>query len=351
MVEKGIIAPFGAKELCAFTKQFFVMINAGVPILQTLEILVEQEKNLSLKKSLVFIQREVGEGKPLNEAMRTQKGFSRLYCNLIKAGEAGGILDTILQKLVEHLDKQEKIKSQIKSAMTYPSIVVVVGIGVIMIMMIFVVPQFTGMLTESGQKIPAVTQFVVSISDFCAEYVVQLLVGSIVGTVIFLNAIKSPGGKPVFDALIMKAPIFGEIIVKGNLASFTRTLATMLTSGVSLVDSLEICLETVDNTVIANDIKKIRKAVMEGRTLVEPLNKITYFPHMVASMVAVGEQTGELDGMLLKVADVFEEDVGNAITAMTKMIEPLIIVVLGGIVALILIAMYMPIFMAAGGTD
>ncbi len=350
-VEKGIVAPFGAKELCTFTKQFYVMVNAGVPILQTLEILSDQEKNLSLKKSLAIIRREVGEGRPLNEALRTQKGFSKLYCNLVKAGELGGILDEIMAKLVIHLDKQEKIKSQIKSAMTYPAIVVVISIGVIITMMVFVVPQFTGMLTESGQKIPAITQFVVDTSDFVSSYIIQIIVAFVAGATLFLQSIKTPVGKPIFDKIAMKVPVFGTIIIKGNLASFTRTLATLLTSGISLVDALEVSLETINNTVISTDIKKVRKAVMEGRTLVEPLSKIKYFPTMVASMVAVGEQTGEIDNMLVKVADVFEEEVSAAISTMTKMIEPLIIVILGGVVAVVLIAMYMPIFMAAGGVD
>lgn len=349
MIEKGIAAPFGPKDLMSFTKQLSIMVNAGVPIIQSLEILYKQQKHPVLKKAIKKIGSDVGEGKTIAEAMKEQKGFDKLYCNLVKAGEAGGILDTILNKLSVHLEKNEKIKSQIKSAMTYPVVVTLVGIGVIWGMMVFVVPQFVSMLSDTGQAIPAITQFVIDTSDFLGKYSLYMVPGAIVGGAALNSFVKTPSGKIIYDKVFMKAPIFGEIIVKGNLASFSRTLATMLGSGVSVVDALDICIETIDNGVIAQDLTEVKKKVIEGKSLTEPLEKIEYFPDMVCQMVRVGEQTGRVDEMLDKVAEVFEDEVNGLIETMTKMVEPIIIVVLGGIIATILVAMYLPMFMSAGG--
>ncbi|WP_417337134.1 type II secretion system F family protein [Halobacteriovorax marinus] len=351
MVEKGFAAPFGAKDLANFTKQLSIMINAGVPILQALEIIFKSEKQPTLKKSVKNIARDVGEGQTIAEAMEKQKGFNKLYCNLVKAGEAGGILDEILEKLSVHLEKQEKTKAQVKSAMMYPFIVTLVGFGVIWGMMVFVVPQFVGMLADTGQEPPWITQMVIDTSEFLGLHSLKMLGGLFVLGVIVNSFIKTPSGKVVFDSLTMKMPIFGMIIIKGNLSTFSRTLATMLSSGVSLIDSLDICIETIDNGVIANDVKVIRKEVVQGKTLTEPLMKIEYFPDMVSQMIKVGEQTGQIDQMLEKVSDVFEDEVNTLVEGMTKMIEPIIIVVLGGIIACILVAMYLPMFMSAGGAD
>lgn len=349
MVENGFAKPFGPQELMRFTKQLAIMVNAGVPIIQSLEILYKQQKHPVLKKAIKKIGSDVGEGKTIAEAMKEQKGFDKLYCNLVKAGEAGGILDTILDKLSVHLEKQEKIKAQVKSAMTYPMIVTLVGIGVVWGLMVFVVPQFVGMLQDTGQAIPAVTQFVIDASDFLGNYSMYLVPGFMVLGAAINAYIKTPVGKIIYDNLFMKVPIFGEIIIKGNLASFSRTLATMLGSGVSLVDALDICIETIDNGVIARDLSEVRKKVIEGKSLTEPLEKINYFPSMVTQMVRVGEQTGQVDQMLDKTSEVFEDEVNTLIETMTKMVEPLIIVVLGGIIATILVAMYLPMFMSAGG--
>lgn len=324
------------------------MIGAGVPIIQALEIQFKSEKNPVLKKAVKAIATDVAEGKTIAEAMGKQKGFDRLYCNLVKAGEAGGILDSILNKLTEHLEKQEKIKSQIKSAMTYPAIVMTIGTVVVWGLMVFVVPKFVEMLTESNQEIPWITKFVMDTSKFFQEWTPVLLPAVIVGILAINSWRQSPQGKPIFDKIMMKMPIFGKIIVKGNLASFSRTIATMLAAGVSLIDALDICIETIDNGVIANDLKVVKRDVIQGKTLTEPLLKISYFPDMVGQMVRVGEQTGAVDQMFIKVSEVFEDEVNDLITNMTKMIEPLIIVVLGSIVAVILVAMYLPIFLSAG---
>jgi type IV pilus assembly protein PilC len=282
--------------------------------------------------------------------MAEQKGFDKLYCNLVKAGESGGILDQILNKLAVHMEKQEKTKAQIKSAMMYPAIVVLVGVVVIWAMMFFVVPQFMGMLKESGQEIPWITQLVVDIADFVGNYSVIMVPAFFVIVAFLISFVRTPGGKIVFDNLIMKVPVFGGIVIKGNLSSFSSTLATLLGAGVSLMDSLDICVETIDNSVISNDLKEVKKKIMEGKTMTEPLSKIEYFPELVTQMIKVGEQTGQIDQMLARVAVVFEDEVDQLIGTMTKMIEPLIIVGLGGIIAVILVAMYLPIFMQAGGT-
>lgn len=348
IVDKGFATAIGPKDLSSFTKQLSVMISAGVPILQSLEILYRSEKNPSLKVAIKKIATDVGEGKTIAEAMETQKGFDKLYCNLVKAGEAGGILDTILKKLSVHMDKQEKTKAQIKSAMMYPSIVCAVGAVVIWGMMVFVVPQFTGMLKETNQEVPWITQFVIDTSNFTGAYSPIMVPSVFVGLMLFMSYIKTPTGKIAWDNFSMRFPVFGKIIIKGNLSSFSNTLSTLLSAGVSLIEALDICIETIDNGVIAKDLKEVKRKVVEGKTLTEPLSKIEYFPELVTQMIRVGEQTGQIDQMLARVAEVFEDEVDTLIGGMTKMIEPLIIVVLGGIVATILVAMYLPMFMSAG---
>ena len=350
MIENGYAKGFGVQELTLFTKQLSTMINAGVPIIQSLEILVKSEKHPVLKRTIREVSREVSEGMTIAESMRKQRGFTPLYCNLVKAGESAGILDQILSKLAEHMEKQEKTKAQIKSAMMYPAIVVLVGIGVIYALMVFVVPQFMGMLESSGQEPPAITLFVVNTSEFFQKYSLHIVIGLGVTIWSLMNFIKSEFGKPIFDKFMMFVPIFGGIVVKGNLSSFSRTIATMLGSGIALIDALEICIDTLDSSVIANDIKEVRRQVIQGKTMYDPLAKIDYFPEMVASMIKIGEQTGSLDAMFTKISDVFEDEVNTLVGGMTKLIEPIIIVVLGGIVAVILVAMYLPIFMSAGGT-
>ena len=349
MMEKGLASPFGAADLTVFTKQLATMIDAGVPIIQSLEILYKTQKQPMLKRAIKYIAREVGEGQTIAEAMRKQKGFDDLYCNLVKAGEAGGILDTILNKLAEHMEKQERTKKQIKSAMTYPAIVTLVGIGVIWGMMVFVVPQFVDMLKDTGQEPPAITTFVVNTSAFLGKYSPMMVPAFIIIIFAFKSYIKSGTGKKLFDRYMLKMPIFGNVILKGNLSSFSRTLATLISSGVSLIDSLEICEKTVDNGFIAKDITKARIKIAQGKTLVETLGNIDYFPDMVAQMIGVGEQTGAIDEMLTKVSHLFEEEVNYLVQGMTKMVEPIILVVLGGIIAVILVAMYLPVFMSAGG--
>lgn len=351
MIEAGLSKPFGKAELATFTKQLSIMINAGVPIIQALEILHKSQSHLVLKRIIKKIAIDVSEGKTISEAMSKHQGFDPLYCNLVKAGEAGGILDTILDKLSIHMEKQEKTKKQIKSAMTYPFIVTLVGIGVIWGMMVFVVPQFVDMLKDTGQEPPFITQLVMDTSKFLGDHSMNALPFILLAGFLFTRLIKTKNGKLMFDRVTMHMPIFGGIIIKGNLGNFSRTLSTMLGSGVTLIDALEICIDTIDNVVIKNDLVIVKNKIIEGKTLADPLEKITYFPTMVASMIKVGEQTGNIDDMLEKVANVFEEEVNYLVSNMTKMIEPIIIVVLGGLIAAILVAMYLPMFMSAGGSS
>ena len=349
MVEKGLAAPFTTAELNRFTKQFAILINAGVPILESLEILAKQERVPTLKSCIRAIVEQIGNGKSLHEAMSSQRGFDKLYTSLVKAGEAAGILDTILNKLSEFMEKQQAIKKKIKGALTYPVIVLIIGIGVTWGLMYFVVPQFVSMLEEGGQEIPAITQFVIDVSDFFQEYTLLMFLFGVAGFIAFQNYIKTPRGKVQWDRTVMKAPLFGGIIIKGGLSGFSRTLATMLGAGVPLIDSLDICIDTLDNTQIAKDMKQVKESVIKGKSITEPLGRIKYFPPLVNQMVKVGESTGNLDDMLIKVADVFEQETEELIEAITKLIEPVILVGLGGIIGTVLIAMYMPIFMQAGG--
>jgi type IV pilus assembly protein PilC len=351
MVEKGIARPFGRAELMRFTRQLAILINAGVPILECLDILEKQEQNPMLKRVVKKVYMKVEEGKSLFEALHGEQGFDKLFCNLVKAGEAAGILDSILNKLAEYLEKQEKLKKQVKSALTYPVIVVFVGIVVIFGLMTFVVPQFVGILTESGQEIPWVTQVVIDTSEFFQNYTLLLIASLVTGAMLFVNFIKTRNGKMWWDRTTMRAPLFGLLVIKGNLGSFTRTLSTMLGAGVPIIDSLEICIDTLDNTQIAKDLTRVREAVVNGKSITEPLSRITYFPPLVTQMMKVGESTGNLDSMLVKVADVFQDEVEELVGNLTKLIEPLILVVLGGIIGFVLIAMYLPIFMSAGGAD
>ena len=348
LVSHGFISPFGNKELVLFTKQLSIMVGAGVPIVQTLEILYKQEQHPILKKSIKKVATDVEEGKTMSESMVNQKGFSKLYVNLIKAGESGGVLDDILIKLTEHLEKQEKIKTQVKSAMMYPAVVSVIGAVIIWGLMVFIVPQFTGLLKETGQEVPGITQFVISVSDYFREKSHVMLAGVIFFVFIFISWKRQPSGKKSIDKISMKIPLFGGIIIKSSLASFSRTLGTMLSSGVSLIDSLDICIDIIDNDIITRDLTTVKQKVIEGKNLGDPLKKIDYFPDMLTQMIQVGEQTGDVDSMLVKCSEVFEEEISILVDSMIKLLEPMVIVVLGGIVATILVAMYLPIFLAAG---
>ena len=346
-VSHGMGKPFGVKEISHFNKQMSIMISAGVPLMETLEILFKSQRHPVFKKAIKIIANDISEGKTMAEAMSKHQGFSKLYCSLVKAGETGGILDTILTKLSEQMDKQQKIKSKIRGAMMYPTIVVVVGVGVIWAMLVFVVPQFVSIIKDSGKEVPFITQLVIDISDFLKKYLLLTLALGVVGFFLFRSYIRTKDGKKIFDRVMIKIPLVGGLVIKGNLASFTNTLSTMLGSGIALIDSMDVCIDTIDNTVMGNDIEASKKRIVEGATLTDSFKRISYFPDMVTQMLRVGEQTGKIDEMLKRISSIFEDEVTEILEDMTKLVEPIIIVVLGVGVGGIMIAMYLPIFISA----
>ena len=281
------------------------------------------------------------------EAMTKHNGFNKLYCSLVKAGETGGILDTILNKISEQMDKNQRLKSKVKGAMMYPTIVVVVGVLVIWAMMVFVVPQFVSIIRDSGKEVPGITQFVIDVSNFLKKYLVLTIALAIVGFFMLRAYVNTKEGKKMFDRVMLKIPLLSGLLIKGNLASFTNTLSTMLGSGIALIDSMEVCIDTIDNTVMGKDLEVSKKKVMEGATLTDAFKRISYFPDMVTQMIRVGEQTGKIDDMLKRISIIFEDEVSEILEDMTKMVEPIIIVFLGVGVGGIMIAMYLPIFVSA----
>ena len=258
LADRGLVKPFGKAEILNFTRQLGVMIDAGVPILQCLEILYKSQKNISFKKLVKKIAEEVGGGKSLSEALSKKQGFSMFYINMIKAGEAGGVLDKIFAKLVDFMERDEKTKKAVKSALTYPAITAMVGMVVVVGLMVFVIPKFTEMIAASGEEVPLITQLVVSTSDLFRKYFLAIFVGGIASIIALSQYVKSKEGKIIFDKILIKLPLIGDIIIKGSLTSFSLTLSTMLGSGVALIDSLSICIDTIENSVIAKDIAAIR---------------------------------------------------------------------------------------------
>lgn len=337
------------KDLVIFTRQFSTMIDAGLPLVQGLTILAEQTENPTFRKLLKKVVQDVEGGASLNEALKKHPNvFDDLFCHLVAAGEVGGILDTILQRLAGYIEKAEKLKSQIKGAMTYPIVVMVIASGVLAVIMIFVIPVFQDMFASGGNALPVPTQIVVDISDFCVAYSHWMIMGIIAFFIAFKQFRKTKFGHRNTDALMLKLPIFGSLLRKVAVARFTRTLGTMISSGVPILDALEICAKTSGNLVLEEVVLEVRADVSEGQTMAEPLSQNDIFPNMVTQMIAVGEATGALDTMLDKIADFYDDEVDVAVAALTSMLEPLLMVFLGGSIGGIVVAMYLPIFQAAG---
>lgn len=338
-------------EIAIMTRQLAVMVGSGVPLLQSFDILQSGEKNPKLKKSLMGIAESISGGSPLWEAMSKQKGvFSHLYIYLVRAGEMGGALDLILNRLAKYLDDNVRLVRMIKGALVYPIAVVIIGGLVTFGLLAFVVPQFEQMITSSGGELPALTKVVIEISHFCSSYALFIIGGAVGGGVSFMRWVKTPTGKRAWDRFLLGMPLFKDLIVKGATARFSRTLGTMLTSGVNLIDAIEICKMTIDNTVIEDALTKVKEEISSGKTIALPLAQAKVFPPMVIQMINVGENTGTLDQMLIKIADFYEAEVETVVSGMSKLIEPLVLVTLGGIVAVILIAMYLPVFNIADAT-
>ncbi len=341
------------KDLLVFTRQLATMIDAGLPLVQCLDILASQSDNKIFGKTLHDVKSSVESGSTFSDALaRHPKVFDELYVNLVAAGEVGGILDTILGRLATYIEKAVKLKRQVKSAMVYPIAIMCVAIIVVVVMLTKVIPVFENMYKEfKGATLPAPTQFVIKLSNgFMANW--YWFAGAFVALIVGLTAmLRSNRGREIFDAAILKFPIIGGVLRKIVVARFTRTLGTLLSSGVPILDSLEICAKTAGNRVVQRGLMFARAKISEGKDLASPLADTHVFPSMVVQMIGVGEQTGAMDQMLQKIADFYEDEVDVAVAAMTQLMEPVMMVFLGGVIGGLIVAMYLPVFELAGNID
>jgi len=336
------------KDLVIFTRQFSTMIDAGLPLVQGLNILAEQMENKTFKGMLKQVTKDVEGGSTLADALNKHpKVFDALFVNLVAAGEVGGILDTILQRLAAYIEKAEKLKSKVKGAVVYPVAVLIIGVLVMIVIMVFVIPVFQEMFSSLGSGLPALTQLVINVSDFTTGNIHFMIGGLIVAIWGFRRYRGTTSGKRNIDILLLKMPIFGELIRKVAVARFTRTLGTMISSGVPILDALEITAKTSGNAVIEEVIYDARSSIAEGQTIADPLSESDIFPGMVTQMISVGESTGALDAMLEKIANFYDDEVDAAVSALTALMEPLMMMLLAGVLGPIVIAMYLPIFQMA----
>ncbi len=336
------------KNIVVFSRIFATMINAGLPLMQCLDLLAEQEQNKTFAKIIKGLKEDIEGGSTLTDALKKYpKIFDQLFVNLVAAGESGGILDTILQRLSNYMEKAMKLKGKVKGAMTYPISVLVISIGVVSLLLLKVIPVFQKMFEGFGGALPAPTQFLVDASQYARHYFIYAII--VVAAVIyaFKTYYKTEKGTLTIDALVLKAPVFGPLLKKVAVAKFTRTLSTMMSSGVPIMEGLDIVSKTAGNKIIENAILETRRSVGEGKTIAEPLMETDIFPSMVVQMIAVGEATGALDAMLAKIADFYDDEVDAAVEAMTALLEPVMMVFLGGVVGGMIIAMYLPIFKMA----
>lgn len=341
------------RDILVFTRQLATMIDAGLPLVQCLDILASQAENKAFSKVLFQVKNGVESGASFSDALRRHpKVFDQLYVNLVAAGEVGGILDTILNRLATYIEKAVKLKGQLKAAMFYPVAILLVAVAVIGVMLGKVIPTFENMYKEFGDAaLPAPTQFVIDLSHSFTDYWYAYLVGSIGLGILFVWFRTSDKGQNIFDALILKAPVVGPLLRKIVVARFTRTLGTLLNSGVPILDALEICARTSGNRTVERAIIFARRSISEGKDMASPLLETKVFPSMVVEMVGVGEQTGTMDQMLQKIADFYEEEVDVAVGALTSLIEPIMMAFLGVVVGGLIIAMYLPVFEMAGNVD
>jgi type IV pilus assembly protein PilC len=337
------------KDLLVFTRQFSVMIDAGLPLVQALDIIGTQADNPEFRRVLLAVKGKVEAGSTFADALSDHpKVFDTLFVQLVRAGEIGGILDTILQRLGAYIEKNSKLKRRVKGALVYPAVVLTVAVGVVGALIGFVVPTFEKMFKDFGGTLPAPTQFLVDISHgFRDTWYLFVGIPLVLG-IVFKQVTRAGRGQEVWHATILKAPLFGPLIRKVAVARFTRTLGTMISSGVPILDALEIVAKSAGNRTIEKAILYVRAKISEGKNIAGPLADTKVFPPMVVQMIGVGEATGAMDQMLSKIADFYDDEVDVAVGALTSMIEPLMMVVLGGIVGFFMIAMYLPIFNIAG---
>ena len=333
------------KEMAIFTRQFSTMIDAGLPLVQCLNILAEQSDSKTLRSVTGQVARHVEAGSTLADALRRHpRTFDDLFTNLVEVGEAGGILDVVLQRLSAYIEKAAALKRKVKAAMVYPSAIIGVAIMVVIFMLTFVIPTFAQMFKDLGADLPLPTKVVLWLSTFVRTYILLIIAG-MVGCVLALRSYyRTEGGRATIDALMLKLPIFGTLIRKVAVARFTRTLGTLVQSGVPILDGLRITARTAGNKVVEKAVLQCRAAVTEGKTLAEPLRVSGVFPPMVTQMISVGEQTGALDAMLSKIADFYDDEVDTAVSTLTSLLEPIMIVFLGVVVGGLVVAMYLPIF-------
>ncbi len=337
------------KRVAIFTRQFSVMLDAGLPLVQCLEILAEQQEHKKFAQIIDRVRSDVESGTSLAEAMKKQPAaFDDLFCNMVAAGEAGGILDIILQRLSTYLEKTVKLRSQVKSAMIYPVTVITIAVGVVWIILWKVIPVFAQLFAGLGGQLPWLTRTVVDASEFVASYSWAIALGLFI---LFMAVRAYRGthrGRRVIDGLMLRVPVLGMLIQKIAVARFCRTLSTLISSGVPILDGLEITAKTAGNAIIEDAIMAVRKSVEEGKTLSGPLKETKVFPAMVVQMIHVGEQTGALDQMMSKIAEFYEEEVDTAVAGLVKLLEPIMIVVLGAIIGTIVAAMYLPLYTILG---
>jgi type IV pilus assembly protein PilC len=337
------------KDVVVFCRIFSTMISAGLPLIQCLDLLGKQEQNKTFSKVIGTIKADIEGGSTLTDALRKYPDiFDALFVNLVAAGEVGGILDVVLGRLSGYMEKALKLKGQVKGAMSYPIIVLVIATAIVAGLLIFVVPTFQKMFEGMGGALPGPTQFLVDVSQACQKYWFHAIVSVMALRFGLKKYYATEKGTLFFDALILKAPIFGPLLKKVAVSRFSRTLSTMMQSGVSILEGLDIVSRTAGNKIIENALVKTKQSISEGRTIAEPLAETDIFPGMVVQMIAVGEATGALDAMLEKIADFYDDEVDAAVAGLTAMLEPLMMMILGPIVGFILIAMYLPIFKAAG---
>lgn len=333
------------KDLQIFTRQFATLINSGIPIVDALKILSESTSDKLIKEAVLQIKASIETGKKLSDSMKQfPRVFDDLYCNMIRAGEEAGIIDVILNRLSIYSEKNEKIKNQIKGAMAMPIVIVIAAILVITGIIVFIIPKFQELYKGSGKELPALTQLLINISDGLRNNWFGILVSGFVAVYFIVTFFASKEGRQTLDKFLINAPVIGDVVQKASVARLSRTMSTLLSSGISMLESIDIAANTAGNHVIENALKSCKESISVGRPFHLPLSRQKEIPQMVSQMVAIGEQTGALDSMLGKIADFYEDEVENAIRAMTSLIEPLLMIVLGGIIGFILVAMYLPVF-------
>jgi type IV pilus assembly protein PilC len=335
----------GAKRVAIFTRQFSVMLDAGLPLVQCLEILGDQEENRAFQTIIQTVRSDVESGASLADSMRKHpKAFDNLYTNMVAAGEAGGILDIILQRLSSYIEKAVKLKSQVKSAMIYPVAIIVIAAFVVFIILWKVIPVFAQLFAGLGGEMPLLTRVVIGASNFVARYFPFIIILIIVGFIALNRYHKTYRGRRVIDGILLRIPVLGMLLRKISVSRFCRTLSTLTASGVPILDGLEITAKTAGNAIVEDAVMSVRKSVEEGKTISEPLAETKVFPPMVVQMINVGEQTGALDQMLSKIADFYEDEVDTAVAGLMKLMEPVMIAVLGAVIGTIVAAMYLPLY-------